>query len=54
VAGVGNLICEVNDLCLKGRVKAGTGKGVDALANFVGGVESVEFWVFDFKLFHHA
>jgi hypothetical protein len=51
---VGNLIREVDDLCLKGRVKAGTWKGVDALTNFVGEVESVEFWVFDFKLFHYA
>jgi hypothetical protein len=54
VAGVGNLICEVDDLGLKGGVKAGTWKGVNALANFVGEVESVEFWVFDFELFHYA
>jgi hypothetical protein len=54
VTGVRNLICEVDDLCLEGRVKAGSGKGVDALTNFVGEVESVEFWVFDFELFHHA
>jgi len=54
MTGVGNLICEVDDLGLKRRVKAGTGKGVDALANFVGEVESVEFWVFDFELFHYA
>jgi hypothetical protein len=54
VAGVGNLIREVDDLGLKGGVKAGTGKGVDALANFVGEVESVEFWVFDFELFDYA
>jgi hypothetical protein len=54
VAGVRNLIREVDDLSLEGRVKAGSRKGVDALANFVGEVESVEFWVFDFELFHHA
>jgi hypothetical protein len=54
VAGVGNLIREVNDLGLERGVKAGTGKGVDALTNFVGEVESVEFWVFDFELFDYA
>jgi hypothetical protein len=54
VAGVGNLICEVDDLSLEGRVKAGTGNGVDTLANFVGEVKSVKFWVFDFELVDYA
>ena len=54
VAGVSDLVGEIDDLGLEGGVQAGAGKGVDALANFEGEVESVEFGVFDFDLLHDA
>ena len=54
MAGVSDLVGEIDDLGLEGGVQAGAGKGVDALANFEGEVESVEFGVFDFDLLHDA
>jgi len=51
---VSDLIGEVDHLGFEGGVKVGAWVGIDTQANFVGEVESVEFWVFDFELFHHA
>ena len=49
-----DLIGEVHDLRFEGGVKVGAGVGIDTQANFVSEVESVEFGVFDFKLFDDA
>ena len=54
MAGVSDLVGEIDDLGLEGGVQAGAGKGVDALANLEGEVESVKFGVFDFDLLHDA
>jgi hypothetical protein len=51
---VSDLIGEVHDLRFEGGVKVGAGVGIDTQANFVSEVESVEFGVFDFKLFDDA
>jgi hypothetical protein len=54
VTGVSDLIGEVDDLRFEGGVKTGAWVGIDAKANFVREVESVEFGVFYFELFDDA
>ena len=49
-----DLIGKVDDLRFEGGVKVGAGVGIDAKANFVREVESVEFGVFNFELFDDA
>lgn len=54
VAGVSDFVGEIDHLGFEKRVEAGAGEGIDAEANFVSEVESVEFGVFDLELFDDA
>ena len=54
MAGVGDLVGQIDDLGFEGRVEAGAGEGIDPEPNFVSEVESVKFGVFDLELFDHA
>jgi hypothetical protein len=54
MAGVGDLICQVDNLGFKERMASGAGERVESLPHLMGEIETVEFRIFNFQLFDDA